>query len=131
MSRGGGMRQQVSTKLLTYLRKHYTGEKFILAVPSAQSAYSIMMKTNYAVMAMGGFAGSDPALSVSKLEKMVKAGEIKYFLISGNQGGAQNSSVTNWIKKNCTEVKASEWSNSSSSSQNGSGGQSTLYVYNK
>ncbi|MCQ2008600.1 MAG: glycosyltransferase family 39 protein [Sporolactobacillus sp.] len=133
MNRGGGMRQQVSTKLLTYLRKHYTGEKFILAVPSAQSAYSIMMKTNYAVMAMGGFAGSDPALTVSKLEKMVKAGEIKYFLISGNQGGAQNASVTNWIKKNCTEVKASEWSSSdsSSSSQNGSGGQSTLYVYNK
>lgn len=133
VNRGGGMGQQVSTKLLTYLRKHYNGEKFILAVPSAQSAYSIMMKTNYAVMAMGGFAGSDPALTVSKLEKMVKAGEIKYFLISGNQGGAQNSSVTNWIKKNCTEVKTSEWSSSdsSSSSQNGPGGQSTLYVYNK
>ncbi|MCO7124755.1 glycosyltransferase family 39 protein [Sporolactobacillus shoreicorticis] len=129
--RQGGMGEQVNTKLLNYLRKHYNGEKFILAVPSAQSAYSIMMKTNYAVMAMGGFGGSDPALTVSKLEKMVKAGEIKYFLISGNRGGAQNSSITNWIKKNCTKVKSSDWSSSDSSSQSGSEGQSTLYVYNK
>jgi 4-amino-4-deoxy-L-arabinose transferase-like glycosyltransferase len=132
MKRGGGMGQQVNTKLLTYLRKHYNGEKFILAVPSAQSAYSIMMKTNYAVMAMGGFGGSDPALTVSKLEKMVKAGEIKYFMISGGQRGAQNSSVTNWIKKNCTKVSSSEWSSgNSSSNQSGPDGQGALYVYKK
>ncbi|MCL1630560.1 glycosyltransferase family 39 protein [Sporolactobacillus sp. CPB3-1] len=130
--RRGGMGEQVNTKLLTYLRKHYNGEKFILAVPSAQSAYSIMMKTNYAVMAMGGFGGSDPALTVSKLEKMVKAGEINYFLISENGRGGQNTAVTNWIKKHCTKVKTSEWSSSSSSgSQIGPEGQSTLYVYNK
>ncbi|MET1247423.1 glycosyltransferase family 39 protein [Sporolactobacillus sp. STCC-11] len=132
MTNRGGMGEQVNTKLLTYLRKHYSGEKYILAVERAQSAYSIMMKTNYAVMAMGGFGGSDPALTVSKLEKMATAGEIKYFMISGSQGGAQNSSVTNWIKKNCTKVSSSAWSSgSSSSSQNGPDGQGTLYVYKK
>lgn len=139
---GFGMGEEVNIKLLTYLRKHYQGEKFILAVQRAQSAYSIMLKTNYAVMAMGGFGGSDPALTVSKLEKMVKAGEIKYFLISGGQmGGTSNSSVTNWIKNNCVKVPSSEWSNTAAQEgagsqtgfgwQNGRDGQSTLYVYKK
>ncbi|EST13497.1 glycosyltransferase family 39 protein [Sporolactobacillus laevolacticus] len=132
MRRGGGMGEQVNTKLLNYLRKHYNGEKFILAVERAQSAYSIMMKTNYAVMAMGGFGGNDPALTVSKLEKMVKDGEINYFLLSSSWGRNQDSSVTDWIKKHCTKVQASEWSNQSSSfSQSGPDGQSTLYVYKK
>ncbi|MCO7175988.1 ArnT family glycosyltransferase [Sporolactobacillus kofuensis] len=127
--RGGGMDEQVNTKLLTYLRKHYNGEKYILAVERAQSAYSIMMKTNYAVMAMGGFQGNDPALSVSKLEKMVKNGEVKYFLI-GSAGRSQNSSVMNWIKQHATKVPTSEWSNATSN-QFGFDGQSTLYVLKK
>lgn len=128
-SRQNGGENQMNTKLLSYLRKNYDGEKFILAVPSAQSAYDIMMKTNYAVMAMGGFEGNDPALTVSKLEKMVKNGEIKYFLLSGNRG---NTDVTNWIKKHCSVVPESEWSDTSSGQSSGFGGMnggSTLYVY--
>ncbi|UAK17817.1 ArnT family glycosyltransferase [Sporolactobacillus terrae] len=127
-----GMGDQVNTKLLTYLRKHYTGEKYILGVERAQSAYSIMLKTNDAVMAMGGFSGNDPALTVSKLEKMVKAGEIKYFLLSESQAMGSSSSVTNWIQKHFKKVPTSDWSDTNSnSSQNGQGGQSNLYVYQK
>lgn len=118
---GGG--SDVSSQLLSYLEKHYHGEKYILAVQRAQSAYSVMLKTNYAVMAMGGFTGSDPAMNVSKLEKMTKAGEINYFLISGGQDGTQNSSVNAWIVKHCRKVPASEWSGQSTQSQ------STLYEY--
>ncbi|MFT8930375.1 MAG: glycosyltransferase family 39 protein [Sporolactobacillus sp.] len=134
---GFGMEDTVNTKLLTYLRKHYHGEKYILAVQRAQSAYSIMLKTNYAVMAMGGFGGSDPALTVSKLEKLVKDGDIKYFLISeGGMGGSSSSKVTTWIKTHCQKVPTSDWSSASSkqstkTAQNGMNGQSVLYVYEK
>lgn len=130
----GGLGEESSTELLHYLEKQYKGEKYILAVESAQSAYSIMLNSDYAVMAMGGFSGSDPALTADKLEKMAEAGEIRYFLIGG-RGGAQNAEVTEWIEENCEEVPASQWqgedSNSGSTSQNGPDGQSTLYVYNK
>ncbi|WP_010632561.1 ArnT family glycosyltransferase [Sporolactobacillus vineae] len=118
-SRGNFGGNEISSKLLSYLEKHYNGEKYILAVQRAQSAYSVMLKTNYAVMAMGGFTGSDPAMTVAKLEKMAKAGEIKYFLISGGQDGAQNSSVNAWIVKHCTKV---QWSGQST-------GQSSLYKF--
>jgi 4-amino-4-deoxy-L-arabinose transferase and related glycosyltransferases of PMT family len=125
---GAGMGAEVSSKLLSYLEKNDHGQKYILAVQRAQSAYSVMLKTNYAVMAMGGFTGSDPAMTVQKLEKMVKAGEVKYFLISGGQNGAQNSSVTAWIKKNCAKVPVSQWSDQASTQQS-TLGQSALYEY--
>lgn len=125
---GAGMGGEVSSKLLSYLEKNDHGQKYILAVQRAQSAYSVMLKTNYAVMAMGGFTGSDPAMTVQKLEKMVKAGEVKYFLISGGQNGAQNSGVTAWIKKNCAKVPASQWSDQTSTQQS-TLGQSALYEY--
>ncbi|TGA97703.1 glycosyltransferase family 39 protein [Sporolactobacillus shoreae] len=127
---GSTMGTQENTKLLSYLEKHDHGQKYILAVQNAQSAYSIMLKTDYAVMAMGGFQGSDPAMNVAKLENMVKAGEVKYFLISSDRFGAQNSSVTAWIQKNCVKVPDNQWSTQNSGSQAGPGGQSVLYVYN-
>ncbi|PKG21820.1 glycosyltransferase family 39 protein [Niallia nealsonii] len=139
---GGGEMDGVDTELMQYLEENYNGEKFFLAVQRAQSAYSIMLNTDYAVMAMGGFGGSDPAPTVEELEKMADDGEIKYFLISGQgMGGSGNSDVTSWIQENCEEVPSSEYSddssdNSSSSDntdntdiQNQRGGSSTLYVY--
>ncbi|GKU85211.1 glycosyltransferase family 39 protein [Niallia sp. NCCP-28] len=140
---GGGEMGGVDTELMQYLEENYNGEKFFLAVQRAQSAYSIMLNTDYAVMAMGGFGGSDPAPTVEELEKMAENGEIKYFLISGQgMGGSGNSDVTAWIQENCEEVPSSEYSsdassdNSSSSdntdntdTQNQRGGSSTLYVY--
>lgn len=139
---GGGM-ESIDTELMNYLEKNYNGEKFFLAVQRAQSAYSIMLNTDYAVMAMGGFGGSDPAPTVEELEKMAKNGEIKYFLISG-QGmrGGGNSDVTEWIQENCEEVPSSEYSSddsdaeTDSNSNNGENavqfdrsGNSTLYEY--
>ncbi|GER72696.1 glycosyltransferase family 39 protein [Weizmannia acidilactici] len=126
--------RQVNTKLLSYLKMHYNGETYFLATESAQTAEAYMLKTDYAVMAMGGFSGSDPALTPEKLEKMVKSGKVKYFLISGNDfrmGGSQ-SSVTNWIKTHCKKVPESEWKDSSNSQTNFGGhfgGIETLYVY--
>ncbi|MEC1354530.1 glycosyltransferase family 39 protein [Bacillus sonorensis] len=129
-SRGGpGSGESVDKDLLSYLEKHNTGEKYLFAVSNANSASSYIIKTGKAVMAMGGFSGSDPILTVDKLKKLVKNGEVKYFMI-GNGRGQDNSDITNWIKKHGTEIKKSEYSSSSSgdSSQSGGpGGNQTLY----
>ncbi|MDQ0244137.1 4-amino-4-deoxy-L-arabinose transferase-like glycosyltransferase [Bacillus fengqiuensis] len=106
---GRGPMETLDTKLLSYLEKNYDGEKWFLAVPSAQSAYSFMLNTDYAVMAMGGFSGSDQVLTSEKLEEMTKNGEIKYFLIGGDGRPGQSESATEWIKENCEEVPSSEW----------------------
>lgn len=124
---GGG--ESVNEALLSYLEKNNTGEKYLFAVSSATSAQSYIIKTGKAVMAMGGFSGSDPILTVNKLEKLVKNGEVKYFLI-GNDKGMQSSDITNWIKKHGKKISESKWNGSSSTSKSqaiGPGGNQTLY----
>lgn len=128
----GNKDTQVDEKLITYLKKNYNGETYLLATESAMEAYPFMLHTDYAVMAMGGFSGSDPILTTAKLEKMVKSGEVKYFLVSDQ--GRGNQEISAWIKKNCKEVPSSEWKTSSNQNQDNqqsfNRGQNTkLYVY--
>jgi hypothetical protein len=72
---------------------------------------------------VGGFLGSDPILTVDRLEQMVAEGEIRYFLTTGGQGdsfgnntggmpgmmGGQTE-ITRWVKAHGTLVPDSEWS---------------------
>ncbi|MGN9867141.1 glycosyltransferase family 39 protein [Bacillus swezeyi] len=131
--RAGGGRpgsgESVDEELLSYLEKNNTGETYLFAVSSATSAQSYIIKTGKAVMAMGGFSGSDPILTVEKLEKLVKNGEVKYFMI-GDDRGMDNSEITEWIKENGTKISKSKYSSSSSdddSQPGGPGGNQTLY----
>lgn len=119
-----------SDKLIAYLTKNNTGEKYLFATTDANTAGPYIIKTGKAVMAMGGFSGSDQVLTVSKLEKMVKNKEVKYFLISGTDGGRGGSSeVLNWIRNHSTEVPQSEWqSTTSETGQMGRMGSNTLYL---
>ncbi|MCY8850696.1 glycosyltransferase family 39 protein [Bacillus inaquosorum] len=133
---GGNMfSSEVDTGLLSYLRKHNTGEEYLFATLTTVTAAPYIIHENESVMAMGGFNGTDPILTVSKLKKLVKEGKVKYFLLSGNNSG--NSELVSWIKKNGKEISSDEYSSSSSStnsSQQGMRGgpgresQQTLYL---
>ncbi|WP_111645035.1 glycosyltransferase family 39 protein [Paranoxybacillus vitaminiphilus] len=106
----GGMEREANSSLIEYLEKNYNGEKYLVATFRANTAAQIMLKTDKAVMAMGGFLGSDPVLTPEKLEQIVKKGEVRYFLISGFGGGGEsNSELIQWIQKHCKEVPQEEW----------------------
>src|SRR5262249_22207933 len=47
-------------KLVAFLQANHRGERYLLATLSARQAAPIIIKTGEAVMAMGGFMGSDP-----------------------------------------------------------------------
>ncbi|MEC1549851.1 glycosyltransferase family 39 protein [Bacillus rugosus] len=133
---GGSMfSSEVDTGLLSYLRKHQTGEEYLFATLTTVTAAPYIINENESVMAMGGFNGTDPILTVSELKNLVKEGKVKYFLLSGNNSG--NSELVSWIKKNGKEISSDEYSTSSSStnsSQQGMKGgpgresQQTLYL---
>ncbi|MFP3124331.1 glycosyltransferase family 39 protein [Ectobacillus funiculus] len=132
---GGGMGSELNEALLNYVTKNNTGETFLFGTTDANSASSYIIETGKAVMAMGGFSGEDPALTVEKLQKMVENNEIKFFYISDNGLGRGSSDVLTWIKEHSTEIPATEWQGSSSSSSQtsgmGMGGSGTLYQINK
>ncbi|MCY9097322.1 glycosyltransferase family 39 protein [Bacillus inaquosorum] len=133
---GGNMfSSEVDTGLLSYLRKHNTGEEYLFATLTTVTAAPYIIHENESVMAMGGFNGTDPILTVFELKKLVKEGKVKYFLLSGNNSG--NSELVSWIKKNGKEISSDEYSSSSSSTNSsqqgmrgGPGGESqqTLYL---
>ncbi|MCP8970602.1 glycosyltransferase family 39 protein [Ectobacillus ponti] len=134
----GNMDQGVNQALLSYVTKNNTGEKYLFATTRANDAASYIIETGKAVMAMGGFSGSDPALTVDKLQQLVKNKEIKYFLIpssgSSGMGGSGNSEVYEWIRKHSKEIPTSEWQGSSADTNAGNpgmGGSSALYEINQ
>ncbi|MDQ0892345.1 4-amino-4-deoxy-L-arabinose transferase-like glycosyltransferase [Paenibacillus sp. V4I9] len=124
-SRLGGS-GEVNTQLLDYVTKNNTGEQYLFAVSRATEASSYIIQTGKAVMAMGGFSGSDPILTVDKLKEMVQNKEIKYFLISSGGfggGGGTSSELTAWIKEHSTEVPKSEYQSETTQTPQGRDGQ--------
>ncbi|MER5950548.1 glycosyltransferase family 39 protein [Streptomyces sp. NPDC001904] len=128
---GGGMGGSVDSDLIAYLEKHQDGATWLLAVSNSQSAAQIILSTEKPVISMYGFTGSDKGMTVAKLEKLVKSGQLHYIQVGesgmgGGMGGDDvGSAVTAWVKKHGTAVKASAYGKSSSSSSASS--SSSLY----
>lgn len=114
------MEGTTSSALLAYLEKHQGSAVWLVATTSANSGASIELATGRPVLAMGGFSGSDPAMTVSKLRQLVSSGQLRYVLVSGGPpggGGARfggirgasntgnsSASVTAWVTQNCAPV---------------------------
>ncbi|MBW8482572.1 ArnT family glycosyltransferase [Actinomadura parmotrematis] len=125
----GGPGGQVDQRMISYLEKNQGSARWLVAVSSAQSASSIILSTGRPVMAMGGFTGSDPAMTVAKLQEYVKKGELRYIIVNGGgmRGGPDSgsASVTAWVQQHGTPVKAGEYGGSTSGSGSGDGTAST------
>ncbi|KAA6447307.1 glycosyltransferase family 39 protein [Bacillus swezeyi] len=133
--RGGGMfSSEVDEGLLSYLREQNTGEEYLFATLTTVTAAPYIIHADESVMALGGFNGTDPILTVGELKNLVKEGKVKYFLISDDSG---NSQLVSWIKENGTEISSDEYSSSSSNTDStaqqgmrggpGGGQRETLY----
>ncbi|UQS85962.1 glycosyltransferase family 39 protein (plasmid) [Nicoliella spurrieriana] len=115
---GGGVGNgTVNTKLLNYLEKRQGNAKYLFATDDSGTAAPYIIKTGKAVMAMGGFNGTDPAITLSKFKQLVKNGEIKYYYAGGKSGSA-NSAIVNWIKKHAKKVKASDYGGTTTTTGN-------------
>ncbi|MFF7646715.1 glycosyltransferase family 39 protein [Streptomyces canus] len=132
---GGGMGGSVDSELVSYLEKHQDGAKWLLAVSNSQSAGQLILSTHKPVISMWGFTGTDQAMTLARLKELVKKGELHYIQLGGGGMGGNSSlsqEITNWVQKNGTAVKESDYSTSkSSSSTSGTSSQtgSTSTVY--
>jgi 4-amino-4-deoxy-L-arabinose transferase-like glycosyltransferase len=103
---GGGMgglsgSTTVSSALIRLLEQDASKYKWIAATEGTQSGAPIELATGGdAVMAIGGFNGTDPAPALAEFEAMVAKHEIHYYVgESGNSfgGGAGSSSIASWV----------------------------------
>ncbi|MCX5360050.1 glycosyltransferase family 39 protein [Streptomyces sp. NBC_00124] len=99
---GGGT--QVSSAMITYLKKNQDGATWLVAVATDQTASSIILESGEPVISMGGWSGSDDAMTLAKLKSLVKAGKLHYIVISDSGRGSSNTEISTWVKKNGTAV---------------------------
>lgn len=110
--KGMGMdNASVNTKLINYLEKHNAGADYLFAATDSNTAAPYIIKTKKAVMAIGGFSGSDPAITLTQFKKLVKEGKVKYFLTSG-MGKGGNNDIVQWVEKNGKKVSSDKWKSS-------------------
>jgi 4-amino-4-deoxy-L-arabinose transferase-like glycosyltransferase len=111
--------QPPNSAMLNYLLAQQGSTKYLVATTNANSASPIILATGKAVMALGGFTGSDPILTADDLSRLVANGTVRFFLLDGAGGGLQlqasdSGSLTNWVTSTCTAVSSSTWESSSS-----------------
>ncbi|MBV4415477.1 ArnT family glycosyltransferase [Clostridium tyrobutyricum] len=109
-----------NSKLISFLEKNYKEEKYLVAVPSATSYGSeLILETGKSVMALGGFSGSDPILTLKQFKQLVNNGDVRYAIVNITSGriNSPNNNIVNWIRKSGTIVPESEWKDSTSSMQ--------------
>jgi 4-amino-4-deoxy-L-arabinose transferase-like glycosyltransferase len=117
---GGGGGQSVSAALVAYLEAHQGSATYLVAVDGSQNAASYILDTGKAVIAMGGFTGTDRAPTLAQFETLVSTGQLHYVYLGGSEGGAarggssSTSAIQLWLTQHGTVVKASAYGGSSS-----------------
>lgn len=98
---GFSQRDTASSALSDYIKEHYNGERWALAVSSANTASPIILSTGLPVMAIGGYSGRDSILTLEALKEYVSSGALRYILLNNEQG---QSELYQWIRENGTTV---------------------------
>lgn len=108
MAGSNNEQSQTDNKLVEYLLDNRGNAKWLVAVNSANESAAIQLTSKQPVMALGGFNGSDPVLTLAQFKQLVKTGQVKYYLSSGMGGGMRSGSsneIINWIKQNGKKVE--------------------------
>lgn len=98
---------QVSAQVESLLLADADAYTWVAATVGAQNAASYQLATNEAVMAIGGFNGSDPSPTLAQFQALVAEGKVHYFIggggFSGQNGGSDAASeIASWVQSTYT-----------------------------
>ncbi len=101
---GGGDAATTSTALTTALKA--TTTTWAAAVVGDQSAAQLELDSGKAVIAIGGWSGTDASPTLAQFKAYVAAGKITYFIAGSSQGGSSGvaSQITAWVEANYTST---------------------------
>ncbi|CAL9305058.1 ArnT family glycosyltransferase [Streptomyces sp. SudanB182_2057] len=91
------------------LEKDAADYTWVAASIGSQNAASYQLATGEAVMAIGGFNGTDPSPTLAQFKKYVADGRIHYFIAGGGMGGGMGgdgtaSGISSWVQSTFTKV---------------------------
>ncbi len=106
--------QNVNSALKTLLQEQGQGYRWVAATVGANNAASYQLASGKAIMAIGGFNGTDPTPTLAQFEQYVHDGDIHYFIGGGGFGGGgfggggfgggsgTSSQIASWVANNFT-----------------------------
>ena len=86
-----------------FLQAQFEDETFLAATENAVVASPLQLLTKQPVMALGGFTGADPILTVDELSQRVADGDVRFFLLE--QREPNDSKYAAWVFAHCTQVE--------------------------
>jgi 4-amino-4-deoxy-L-arabinose transferase-like glycosyltransferase len=108
--RGGGWGPDADNpQLETMLRNTHT--EWSAAINRSSAAASLELPTDTAVMAIGGFSGTDPVPTLAQFQQYVADHRITYYVTAGSDkrpggfGGNSHTDIKDWVAANFTPVK--------------------------
>jgi 4-amino-4-deoxy-L-arabinose transferase-like glycosyltransferase len=116
--------------LYRYLTAHRDGATYLLAVQGWTAAAPYILATGQQVLPMGGFSGSVPEPTLARVQKLVAAGQLRYFMVGGaggfgggRGGGGTNETarIASWVEATCHPVQVSGADSAGTLYQCGSG----------
>ena len=99
---GGGLggSTQVSSALAKLLEQDASSYKWVAATEGSEEAAPLELATGDAVMAIGGFNGTDPWPTLAVFEELVANHEVHYYVGQGSEsfgGGRGSSAIASWV----------------------------------
>jgi 4-amino-4-deoxy-L-arabinose transferase-like glycosyltransferase len=90
-------------ELTQYLERHRDGARFMAATYDMGIAILGILETGEPFMALGGYRGSDPILTVDQFAQRVTNGEVRFFLSLTQDSGEfpQQEKIKQWVKEHC------------------------------
>jgi 4-amino-4-deoxy-L-arabinose transferase-like glycosyltransferase len=81
------------------LEKDPSAYTWVAATVGSQNAASYQLATGEAVMAIGGFNGTDNAPTLAQFEQYMREGKIHYFVASAGFGGGGGSGAAATLRR--------------------------------
>jgi len=106
---GGGLggNTTVSSALVKLLEQDASRYKWVAATEGSEGAAPLELATGDAVMAIGGFNGTDPWPTLAVFKELVASHEIHYYVGQGSQsfgGGQGSSAIAAWVAARFTKL---------------------------
>lgn len=94
------------SSLADFLEREREGERFLVAARDIHAAGPLMLETGEAVMAFGGYYGTENAISLESFVGLVESGALRFVLLSGEGGG---NAIESWVRAHGARVPKELW----------------------
>jgi 4-amino-4-deoxy-L-arabinose transferase-like glycosyltransferase len=103
-------------KLLGFLQGNHQSEAYLLAAVNARQAAPIIIATGDPVIALGGFTGRDPILTVDGFARLVDDHQVRFAMVGDGSPGLRRvfgedgqKPLVDWIKENGRLIDPARW----------------------